>query len=166
MVEQIVQKALSLTRWLLAPFYAALSLVMLLLLVGVAKELWALFGAIAATDSSGLILATLTIIDLALVATLVVMVVLSGFQNYVTGFREPGGGGRPEALRRFDPGGLKLKLSAAIVAISSIHLLKSFMRIEELDRAVLPWMIGMHLTFVATTVLLALTERLKTEQDG
>lgn len=163
-IERAVERAVSLTRWLLAPIYLGLAILLGMLVVGFARELWQVATTLGAADSNDLILATLSLVDLTLVATLVVMVVLLGFENFVARRPTPSDAAPAPWMEKLDPGGLKLKVSTAIVAISSIHLLKTYMRIEDAPTERLPWMVGIHLTFVATAILMALADRLRPER--
>ena len=110
------------------------------------------------------ILAVLTLIDLSLAANLLLIVLFSGYENFVSKFDFDTGADRPAWMGKVDFSGLKMKLIASIVAISGIHLLKLFMSLGKPDAAysatpeTMRWMVIIHLTFVASGVLLALMD--------
>jgi uncharacterized protein (TIGR00645 family) len=100
----------------------------------------------------------LTLIDLSLAGNLVLMVIFSGYENFVSKIDVASHKDRPDWMGTVDFSGLKLKLIASIVAISGIHLLKSFMSIDEMDKGNLMWLLVLHGTFVLSGVLLALMD--------
>ena len=107
-----------------------------------------------------MLLSELAIVDMTLTASLVVIVFISGYTNFVAPVLMREGDGRPHWIAEIDFSELKLKLMASIVAISAIKLLEGFMDIgHESDRE-LVWLVGIHLTFVVSAVLLALADRL------
>jgi uncharacterized protein (TIGR00645 family) len=159
-MERVIESLLYWSRWLLVPIYMGLAGVLVLLALVFGRELWGLALVIETLDENDIILAALTLIDLALVAGLVVMMVVSGYENFVSRFEIADEGERLPWLGKLDSGGLKLKVASSIVAISSIHLLKAFMQIETMPNDKLMWLVLIHLTFVATTLFMALAERM------
>ena len=103
------------------------------------------------------ILMTLTLIDLSLAASLVLMMIFSGYENFVSKI-DTGDSERPSWMGTLDFGGLKLKLISSIVAISGVDLLKSFMNIGQISKEDLMWKVITHLVFVVSGVLLALMD--------
>jgi uncharacterized protein (TIGR00645 family) len=158
-MERALEAMLYLSRWLLAPIYLGLAALLILLGVTFVRELWDLAVGLPAAGENDMILAALTLIDLALVASLVVMMILSGWENFVSRFEIADEGERLPWVGKLDASGLKLKLSASIVAISSIHLLKAFMKVETTPNDKLLWLVVIHMTFVVSTLLLALVDR-------
>lgn len=169
MLEKAVEGLIFASRWLMAPFYLGLLVVLAALLVKFAQEVYAILPQVPNLSDIDLILLTLSLVDLTLVAGLVLMMIFSGYENFVSRL-DTGDAERPAWLGTLDFGGIKLKLAGAIVAISAIHLLKSFMKIEGVDRGNLLWLVVTHLTFVVSGVLLALmdyvTERAKKLHGG
>jgi uncharacterized protein (TIGR00645 family) len=149
-------------RWLLAPFYLGLILSLLLLLVAFVRAFWTAALSIGTLSVEDAILAMLTLLDLALAANLVLVVILAGYEAFVSKIDTAGHEDRPGWMGTTTFSGLKLKLFASIVAISGIQLLKSFMGIPHrtLDGTQLMWLTAIHLTFVVTAVLSALTDYL------
>ena len=175
--ERILERGLFMSRWLMAPFYVGLIGAVVALMVVFFQDLAHEFPLIWSADhgmtGDGAIMLALTLIDLSLAANLVIIVMFSGYENFVskidTGTHED----RPEWMGTVDFSGLKLKLIASIVAISGIALLKSFLEIsggaafalEEQQR--LMWQVIVHLVFVVSGVLLALMDWLSGHQkDG
>ena len=103
---------------------------------------------------------TLDLIDLALLGNLIVMVILAGYENFVSKINTADNSpDKPRWMGRIDFSGLKLKLIGSLVAISAIQLLKDFLRINEIkDFTPIGWQIGIHLTFVVSGVLFAVTD--------
>ena len=158
-MERAIETLIFWSRWLLVPIYLGLSALLLLLGFVFLRELWHLLLIVETLGENDVILAALTLVDLALVASLVVMMVLSGYENFVSRLDVAEGGDRPAWLGKLDPTALKVKLGAALVAISSIHLLKAFMNIESVGTEKLLWLVVIHLTFVVSTLLMALIDR-------
>ena len=159
-MERLIERMLFAARWLLVPLYLGLALLLLLFAVHFFRELWHIAERLAELREVDLILGALTLVDLTLIAGLIVMVTLSGYENFVSKLDI----GATEAtigwLGKLDTGSLKLKLAATIVAISAIQLLKVFMEIEQMGNDKIILMIAIHLTFVVSALLLALTDRL------
>ncbi|MCC7275155.1 MAG: YqhA family protein, partial [Alphaproteobacteria bacterium] len=101
---------------------------------------------------------------LALVANLVLMVILSGYENFVSKIDVRDHPDRPDWMGKLDFGGLKLKLISSIVAISSIQLLKTFMNVEKSSDRELGWMIAIHALFIVSGLILAFTEKLSAKK--
>ena len=162
-VEKGVERVLFAARWLLAPLYLGMGLLLVLFSVEFFRTLIEVFEASLATahpGEVGLILAALSLIDMALVASLIVMVMLSGYENFVSKLDLEGAEKSIAWLGKLDAGSLKIKVAASIVAISSIHLLKAFMNAQSIDNDKLMWLVIMHLTFVVSAMLLAYIDRL------
>lgn len=155
MIERMIENAIFASRWLMAPFYLGLSAMLAVLMVKFGQELIHVVPGVLAAKESDIILAALTLIDLSLAGNLILIVVFSGYENFVSKIDVGDHKDRPDWMGTVDFSGLKLKLIASIVAISGIHLLKSFMNISEMSRDDLFWMVVIHVTFVASGVLLA-----------
>lgn len=159
MLERVFERFLFASRWLLAPFYAALVLGLFLLLLKLIQEI-AHF-ALHALDfnESQTILAVLTLVDLSFTASLLIIVMFSGYENFVSKFHHEGHVDWPEWMGTIDFTGLKLKLMSSIVAISAIQLLKTFMDLKNYNDRELAWYVGIHMVFVVSGLLMALTDR-------
>jgi uncharacterized protein (TIGR00645 family) len=150
------------SRWLLAPFYLGLVLSLAMLLAAFVGELvHALPQALNIThvDPEQVILAVLGLIDLSLAGNLVVIVIFSGYENFVSRIDTENSEDRPGWMGTLDFSGLKMKLIGSIVAISAISLLRAFMTLTEgnaaLDEPRLRWLVTLHITFVVSGLLFA-----------
>jgi uncharacterized protein (TIGR00645 family) len=176
-LERALEGGLFASRWLMAPFYvgliAALGALMVVFFQELSHELPLLWtfdatGAYAMTPEGAILLA-LSLIDLSLAANLVLIVIFSGYENFVSKIDVADHEDRPEWMGTVDFSGLKLKLIASIVAISGIALLKAFLEIgsKPFDAAAersLMWQVIVHLTFVVSGVLLAFMDWLTGHQ--
>lgn len=160
MFERITERTLYATRWLLAPLYLGLSLALLALGVKFFQEVLHLLPVIFTTTESELVLVVLSLIDMTLVGSLLIMVMFSGYENFVSRIDLEEGADKLEWLGKYDAGTLKLKVAASIVAISSIHLLRVFMEVEQIGNDKLLWYVIMHLTFVVSALLLGYLDRM------
>lgn len=163
-IETRFEQGLYGSRWLMAPMYLGLSISLAMLAVVFVKELAYYLPKVLELTADQAILAVLTLIDLSLAANLLLIVLFSGYENFVSKFDFDTGADRPAWMGKVDFSGLKMKLIASIVAISGIHLLKLFMSLGKPDATytatpeTMRWMVIIHLTFVASGVLLALMD--------
>ena len=169
-VERRFEKLLFASRWLMAPMYLGLVLALGMLLVVFTREIFYYVPQIMEMKSEDVILVVLTLIDLTLAANLLLIVLFSGYENFVSKFDFDTGADRPGWMGTVDFSGLKMKLIASIVAISAIDLLKWFMGIEEFADAEemnqkFFWLVVVHLTFVVSGVLMALMDWLVSRSD-
>jgi uncharacterized protein (TIGR00645 family) len=163
-LESILEKFLFASRWLLAPFYIVLVLSLAAMVVkAVQLFVEGLPHALEATETS-VILTVLGFIDLTLTASLLVIVIFSGYENFVSRIDETQHKDWPEWMGKIDFTGLKLKLMSSIVAISAVQLLRAFMSLKETSDRDLAWYVGIHLVFVVSALLLALTDHYSGER--
>jgi uncharacterized protein (TIGR00645 family) len=160
MLEKIVERFLFACRWLLAPLYVGLALALVALGIKFFEEAWHAISMIFTLEEADLVLVVLALIDIVLVGSLIVMVMFSGYENFVSRIDMVEGKDAPAWLGKLDAGTLKLKVAASIVAISSIHLLRIFMNAEATDNDKIMWYVILHLTFVVSAVLLGVLDRL------
>lgn len=158
MIERTIERGLFASRWLMAPFYVGLVVGLMVLLVKFAQELLHFIQGVFVATESQVILGILSLIDLSLTANLVLLVIFSGYENFVSRMNLVDESERPEWMGKIDFSGLKLKLIASIVAISAIQLLKAFMDIGAANDRDLWWMTVVHGVFVASGILLALSD--------
>jgi uncharacterized protein (TIGR00645 family) len=169
--ESLFERGLFASRWLMAPMYLGLVVALAMLMVVFLRELLYYAPQIMTLSSEDAILAILTLIDLTLAGNLLLIVLFSGYENFVSKLDIEDTVDRPSWMGTVDFSGLKMKLIASIVAISGIHLLKRFMEIGEIhaetpfDPTQLRWMVVIHLTFVASGVLLALMDWVTSRTD-
>lgn len=166
-IETRFEQGLFASRWLMAPMYLGLAVTLGMLTVIFVKELVHYLPQVLELTAEKMILVALTMIDLTLAANLLLIVMFSGYESFVSKFDIDVGEDRPGWMGKVDFGGLKMKLIASIVAISGIHLLKRFMEISDLETATtfgeaeMFWLVVIHLTFVASGVLMALMDWLQ-----
>jgi len=162
-MERIIERTLFASRWLMAPFYLGLCIALLLLLIKFGQEIVHFAPLVFSLSEADLVLAILSLIDLSLAGNLILLVVFSGYENFVSKIDIGDHKDRPDWMGKVDYSGLKLKLVASIVAISAIQLLRAFMNVQQMDRVDLAWLVGIHMAFVISGVLLALMDRLTSD---
>jgi uncharacterized protein (TIGR00645 family) len=158
------------SRWLLAPFYLGLVGGVVILLIKFGQEFFHLLPHVLGAPESDIILMILTLVDMSLVANLLIIVIFSGYENFVSKIDTAGHEDRPDWMGKVDFSGLKIKVIASIVAISAIELLKSFVNVSSLgtpgedwrwtveDKA-LAWKVGIHFLLVVSGVLFAIMDK-------
>jgi len=160
MIERLLERFLFNSRWLLTPFYVALVITLAGLLFKALQELWHFITHIPSASESDIILAALSMIDLALTGSLIIIVIFSGYENFVSRVDHSSHKDWPEWMGTIDFTALKLKLLSSIVAISGVQLLKVFMNVGKVSDRDLYWLVIVHLVFIASSVLLALSDRI------
>jgi len=167
-LEITLERMMFNSRWLLAPFYIGLVGAMALLLIKFTQEFCHVVPHILESSEADTILAILTLVDMSLVGNLLLIIIFSGYENFVSKIDAEGHEDKPEWMGKVDFSALKLKLIASIVAISAIELLKAFVNIEQaLTPAAgelrLKWKVIIHIILVLSGVLFALMDRLSAE---
>lgn len=159
MIERAIERLLFACRWLLAPLYLGLALALIALGIKFFQEAVHVVMTISTLREDQLVLIVLTLIDIVLVGSLIVMVMFSGYENFVSRI-DVAEGEKLGWLGKLDAGTLKLKVAASIVAISSIHLLKVFMDAKTIPNDKILWYVVLHLTFVVSALLLGVLDRM------
>ena len=164
-MERIIERLFFASRWLLAPVFLGLSVGLLVLGYQFFAELFhavsLLLDSSHAVSEAETVLTLLGLVDLSLVAGLIVMVMFSGYENFVSKIdADEGATDKLGWLGKLDAGTLKLKVAASIVAISSIHLLRMFMEAAHIPNDKLMWYVIIHLTFVVSAVLMGVLDRI------
>jgi len=169
--EFLIEKTLFASRWLLAPVFLGLSLALLALGFKFFQEAFHVFTHLIDMPEPDLVLTVLAMIDIALVGSLIVMVMFSGYENFVSTI-DAKGSDSLNWLGKLDSGTLKLKVAVSIVAISSIHLLRIFMQVSnkvtladgtQVDLYTnyqIMWYVILHMTFVVSAVLLGVLDKM------
>jgi uncharacterized protein (TIGR00645 family) len=167
-MEKTIEKLLFASRWILAPVYLGLSLALVALGIKFFMELYHLLTEVFSMDEANLVLILLGLVDMVLVGSLIVMVMFSGYENFVSALDVDTGGEKLSWLGKLDANSLKLKVASSIVAISSIHLLRRFMEADDYIQAgnseVLMWFVIIHLTFVVSAVMMGVLDRITSSQ--
>jgi uncharacterized protein (TIGR00645 family) len=165
-MERLIERGLFASRWLMAPMYVGLVGALVILVWTFLMELVRFAGALPGLTVDDAVLGVLALIDLSLAGNLLLIVIFSGYENFVSRMDLADEVDRPEWQGTVDFAGLKLKLVASIVAISGIHLLKVFMDVEKYDPERIRWMVVIHLVFVVSGVLLALMDWITARTKG
>jgi uncharacterized protein (TIGR00645 family) len=159
-VEKLVERSLFASRWLLAPIYLGLALAILAIAVKFFQEAFHLLEMILTVPETDMVLKILALVDMALVASLLVMVMFSSYENFVSRIDVEGSKEALDWMGKLDAGTLKIKVAVSIVAISSIHLLQAFMNAQQIGNDKLMWYTIMHLTFVISALLLGVLDKI------
>lgn len=159
-MERMLERAILGSRWLLVPLYLVLGLLLIAFGIKSVMELAHLFGNLLELSESDLVLSALSLIDLVLVGNLIVMVALSGYETFVSRIDTVPEMERPGWLGKYDPGTIKLKVAASLVAISAIHLLKNYLGHDALDVTRMLTLTAVHLAFVVSALILAFVDRI------
>ena len=165
-MEKLIERALFASRWILAPVYLGLSLALVALGITFFVEVYNVFvhvftDVVSHSDSAeaNLVLSLLAMVDLVLVGSLIIMVMFSGYENFVSTI-DAKGSDSLSWLGKLDAGTLKLKVAVSIVAISSIHLLRIFVKVETTENDKIMWYVIVHMTFVLSAVLLGVLDKM------
>jgi uncharacterized protein (TIGR00645 family) len=164
MMEKYLEQLIYASRWLMAPIYLGLSLVLIALGIKFFQEICHILPNIFTVRESDLILVVLSLIDIALVGGLIVMVMFSGYENFVSRLDISESEEKLNWLGKVDSGSLKNKVAASIVAISSIHLLKVFMDTPNIDNDKIMWYLLIHITFVLSAFAMGYLDKLTKEK--
>jgi len=162
-LELAIESIILASRWLLVAFYIGLGLALAVYAVAFAKKLYEFTAMVFVLGETETILKILALIDAALIASLLVMVIISGYENFVGRF-DRGHEEEVHWLGTIDVGSLKVKVASTIVAISSIHLLQVFLNSANYSTGQLMWLTIMHLAFVLSALILAYIDRLSTKK--
>jgi uncharacterized protein (TIGR00645 family) len=158
-LELLIERIILASRWILVVFYIGLGAALAVYAFSFLLKFAAIAGKVFTTSDTDMILAMLALIDAALVASLIVMVMISSYENFVGRFDETDST-ELSWLGKLDSGSLKIKVASSIVAISSIHLLQVFLNVHQYTEVQLMWLTFMHLAFVASAVLLGFLEKI------
>lgn len=149
-----------LSRWLQAPLYFGLIVAQGVYVYRFMMELLHLLKDAASLEEQQVMLIVLGLIDVVMIANLLIMVIIGGYETFVSRLNLQGHPDQPEWLSHVNAGVLKVKLATALIGISSIHLLKTFIEVPKENQAVVMWQVIIHITFVLSAVFLAWIERL------
>jgi len=159
-LEVGIERIIMASRWLQAPLYVGLVFVLAVVVVKFPFKLWDLVQRALIVEEGDLVLAVLSLVDLIMVANLVVMVIISGYENFVSHIDSTSTTEKLSWFGKLDAGSLKIKLASSIVAISSIHLLQRFLEANTVSNDKLYVLIVMHMAFVVSALLLTYIDRL------
>lgn len=165
MIERLAERIMYASRWILAPVYLGLSIALLAIAVKFFQEMIHFLPHLLEIDEANLTLKLLTLIDLTLVGSLIIIVMFSGYENFVSQLDIAASTEKLGWLGTHDYGSLKIKLASSIVAISSIHLLKVFMNIQGTDNDKILWYVAVHLTLVISALLMGFLDKISKHHD-
>ncbi|HEX7013580.1 MAG TPA: TIGR00645 family protein [Steroidobacteraceae bacterium] len=167
-MERTIERLLFASRWILAPIYIGMSIALVGLGVKFFMELYHLMMEVIAMEEADLVLILLSLVDMVLVGSLIIMVMFSGYENFVSQLDVGENTEKLSWLGKLDANSLKLKVASSIVAISSIHLLRQFMEagdiIQHSGDKPLMWYVIIHLTFVVSAVMMGVLDRITSSQ--
>lgn len=164
-MERFIERLMYSARWIMAPIYLGLSFALLALGVKFFQEVFHVMTTIFTIAEVDLVLIVLSLIDISLVGGLIVMVMYSGYENFVSRLDLDDHDDKLSWLGKLDASSLKNKVAASIVAISSIHLLKVFMDIENIANDKIKWYLLVHITFVASAFAMGFLDKLQRDKD-
>lgn len=164
-IQSAVERVILYSRYILVVFYIGLAVALAIYAISFLFEVAhlaeaALFSANKEEGKTSILMLVLELIDGALVSGLIVMVMLSSYENFVGRFGDDSLDDSPEWLRRLDPGSLKVKVATALLTISAVKLLQVFMDREKFSDSDILWMVIIHVVFIASAVFLALLDRI------
>jgi uncharacterized protein (TIGR00645 family) len=163
-LELLVERIILSSRWILVVFYIGLAASLAVYALSFGYKFFKVAINVFNYEEADMILAMLGLIDAALVASLIVMVMISGYENFVSRFDEADD--EVSFIGKLDSGSLKIKVASSIVAISSIHLLQIFLNATQYENSKLMWLTFMHLAFVASALLLGFLEQIMAKAKG
>jgi uncharacterized protein (TIGR00645 family) len=157
-IENRIEWIIFSSRWFQAPLYLGLIVAGVLYTYKFLVELFHLAMKVETLSEELLMLGVLTLVDITMVANLLVMVIIGGYATFVSRMDLQGHPDKPDWLDKIDAGALKVKLATALVGISGIHLLKSFINIKEKTNDQVMWQVIIHVVFLVSSIFLAYTE--------
>ncbi|MCX7142205.1 MAG: TIGR00645 family protein [Proteobacteria bacterium] len=149
-----------LSRWLQVPLYLGLIVAQGVYVIHFTIELWHLVSKATSISEADIMLRVLGLIDVVMIANLLVMVIVGGYETFVSRLELEGHPDEPEWLSHVNAAVLKVKLATAIITISSIHLLQTFMSASRLDEKTMLWQTIIHITLVVSAIAIAFIDRL------
>ncbi|UOP04147.1 TIGR00645 family protein [Conchiformibius kuhniae] len=153
-------KLIFFSRWLQLPIYLGLIVVQGIYSYKFLKSLWHLVANLGAMDENAIMLAVLSLIDVVMIANLLIMVLIGGYEIFVSRLNVDEHPDQPEWLNHVNASVLKVKLSMAIISISSIHLLQTFINAGNLPESQIMWQLLLHLGFLVSAVAMAWTDKI------
>jgi uncharacterized protein (TIGR00645 family) len=150
------------SRWLQAPLYFGLIVAQSVYVYRFMVEWWHLVSEVRGLTETEIMLLVLGLIAVVMIANLLVMVVVGGYETFVSRLNLQDHPDEPEWLSHVNAGVLKVKLAMALIGISSIHLLKTFIHAQHMAESTIKWQVLIHLTFVVSALVMAYTDRVAT----
>ena len=164
-IETVIETLIFWSRWIQAPLYAGLIVGGLLYAYKFTMELIHLVVHVETITEAELMLGVLTLVDITMVANLLIMVIIGGYSTFVSKIDIETHEDRPEWLKKVDAGTLKVKLAGSLVGVSGIHLLQTFINIENKNMEHVKWQVAIHLVFLVSSVMLAYSEKILHQKE-
>lgn len=164
--RNVIASIIFFSRWLQAPLYFGLIVAQGVYVYHFMLELWHLIAKAPTISENELMLAVLALIDVVMIANLLIMVIVGGYETFVSRLNLQDHPDEPEWLSHVNAGVLKVKLATALIGISSIHLLQTFINASNLPERVMMWQVIIHLTFVVSAVIMALTDKISSSHGA
>jgi uncharacterized protein (TIGR00645 family) len=158
--SQSMERLIFWSRWLQAPLYLGLIVAQGVYVFQFLRELVHLVTVSGASAETEIMLSVLGLIDVVMIANLLIMVIIGGYETFVSRLDLDDHPDQPEWLSHVNAGVLKIKLSTAIIGISSIHLLKTFINAGNMPEQAIQWQVIIHLVFLLSAMAMAFTDRL------
>ena len=158
--ERILAFTIFSSRWLQVPLYLGLIVAQAIYVHRFVKEVWELLTNIKVYTDNEIMLVILGLIDVVMISNLLIMVIIGGYEIFVSRLEMDNHPDSPEWLSHVDANTMKIKLSMALIGISSIHLLKTFINAEHSTNDFMKWQVMIHLTFLVSSLALAYTTKL------
>ncbi len=165
-IQSVIERTILYSRYLLVIFYVGLAFALAIYAISFAREVWHVAKLLVSPDDDALIMPILHLIDGALVSGLIVMVMLSSYENFVGRFGDEALEDSPAWLRRLDPGSLKVKVVTALITISAVQLLQVFLDMDKYSDRHVMWKVIIHVIFLASAVALAYLDRVTAHESA
>jgi uncharacterized protein (TIGR00645 family) len=150
------------SRWLQAPLYLGLIIILCVYIYEFGRGLMHLVTSVNILTESGTMLLVLDLIDMVMIANLLIMVILGGYQTFISPLNLQSNPDRPEWLDEVNAGTMKIKLALALITISSVHLLRTFIDPSQKQFYDVMWQVLIHLTLVGSAIAIAVTDKIMT----
>ncbi len=160
---RVLKSCIFASRWLQAPLYFGLIVAQAVYVYLFMVELSHLIHKIGNLTETDIMLIVLGLIDVVMIANLLIMVIVGGYETFVSRLNLESHPDQPEWLSHVNAGVLKVKLATALIGISAIHLLKTFINAGQLEDRVVMWQVAIHMVFVVSAMAMAYTDKLMTE---
>lgn len=161
--QSLIAQSIFWSRWLQAPLYLGLIVAQAVYVYHFMIELAHLVAKTTTIGEAEIMLIVLGLIDVVMIANLLIMVIIGGYETFVSRLNLAEHPDQPEWLSHVNAATMKIKLSMALIGISSIHLLKTFINAENMEIATIKWQVLIHLTFVISAIAMAYTDRIMTK---
>lgn len=160
--QAVMAKSIFWSRWLQAPLYLGLIIAQAVYVYHFMIELSHLVAKANTIGEAEIMLIVLGLIDVVMIANLLIMVIIGGYETFVSRLNLMEHPDQPEWLSHVNAATMKIKLSMALIGISSIHLLKTFINAEQIEPVIMQWQVLIHLTFIVSAIAMAYTDRIMT----